>query len=313
MNNRTLITLVLMCLAAAGLWAQERIILLNEGDWQADNGRVTYFEDGQVVSNQWFRDKNGYKLGDTPNDIIQVSDNLIAIAVNWSNIVQFITTDGTAVAATEDVPNNRRLCSDGRYVYVSSYGHECVTTGGIQYFDKGYVAKIDTHTFKVIAATEVGYEPEGIAYYGGHLFVANTGGYAFEEDHDYESTITVLNAATMEVVKTIDTGQINLFGKISQSGRYLLINSPGDYYDKPAACIVVDCEKALHADAASCFVRLDYAATYNCPMTDGRFLAVGSRFSYYTSEYTFDYNTIDPAEVFRSGGTSGTSAAGCRT
>ena len=96
--------------------AQERIIRLNEGNWQADNGRMTYFEDGRVVSNQWFRDKNGYKLGDTPNDIIQINDNLIAIAINWSNIVQFITTEGKAVAATEDVPNNRKLASDGRYV-----------------------------------------------------------------------------------------------------------------------------------------------------------------------------------------------------
>ena len=108
--------------------AQERIIVLNEGMWQADNGRLTYFENGQVVSNQWFRDRNGYKLGDTPNDIIRISDNLYAIAVNWSNIIQFITADGRAVAATEDIPNNRRLCTDGEYVYVTSYGHECLTT-----------------------------------------------------------------------------------------------------------------------------------------------------------------------------------------
>ena len=77
--------------------AQEKIIILNEGLWQSDNGRISYFEDGKVVSNQWFRDKNGYKLGDTPNDIIQVNDNLIAIDVNWSNIIQFIRPDGTAV------------------------------------------------------------------------------------------------------------------------------------------------------------------------------------------------------------------------
>ena len=66
--------------------AQEKLILLNEGMWQADNGRVTYFEDGKVVSNQWFRDQNGQKIGDTPNDIIQVNDNLIAIAVNAAMI-----------------------------------------------------------------------------------------------------------------------------------------------------------------------------------------------------------------------------------
>ena len=123
--------------------AQEKLILLNEGMWQADNGRVTYFEDDHVVSNQWFRDKNGMKIGDTPNDIIQVNDTLIAIAVNWSNIVQFIKPDGTAVAATEDIPNNRKLCSDGQYVYITSYGHECATVDGMKYFEKGYVAKID--------------------------------------------------------------------------------------------------------------------------------------------------------------------------
>ena len=72
-------------------FANERIILLNEGLWQSDNGRISYFEDGHIVSNQWFMDVNGNKLGDTPNDIIRVNDNPIAIAVNWSNIVQFIT------------------------------------------------------------------------------------------------------------------------------------------------------------------------------------------------------------------------------
>ena len=53
------------------LLGQEKILILNEGNWQADNGKLTYFEDDHVVSNEWFREKNGYKLGDTPNDIIQ--------------------------------------------------------------------------------------------------------------------------------------------------------------------------------------------------------------------------------------------------
>lgn len=285
--------------------AQERIILLNEGNWQADNGRMSYFEDGRIVSNQWFRDQNGYKLGDTPNDIIQVSDNLLAIAINWSNIVQFIRPDGTAVAATEDVPNNRKLCTDGRYVYVSSYGHECMTTQGMRFFTRGYVAKIDTQSgYQVVAATEVGYEPEGIALYRGHLFVANTGGYAFQEDHEYETTVSILNAETMQVVGTVDTGIINLYGKMSQSGRYLLINSPGDYYDTDACCLVFDCERALQG-AGDCFARLECAATYNCPLRDGHFLAIGSRYSYYTSEYTFDYSLIDPVEAMRTLGFGG--------
>ena len=284
--------------------AQERLIVLNEGMWQADNGRLTYFEDDHVVSNSWFRDVNGQKIGDTPNDIIQVNDNLIAIAVNWSNIVQFITPDGKAVAATEDIPNNRKLCSDGKFVYVSSYGHECLTTSGFKYFDKGFVAKIDITTFKTVAACEVGYEPEGIALYKGRLFVVNTGGYAAQEfDHDYETTVSIINAETMQVEKTIDTGVPNLYGKMSQYGRYLCINSPGDYYEIPTASLVFDCEKALSGQ--DCFVHFDEPATYNCTTLDGKFLAVGSSFSYITGGYEFSCMTIDPQTVMETGGASG--------
>ena len=92
---------------------------------------------------------------------------------------------------------------------------------------------------------------------------------------------------------------------MSQSGKYLLINSPGDYYESDACCLVFDCEKALLSD--DCFVRLDFAATNSCTLTDGRFFAVGSRFSYLTGEYHFDHNVIDPAEVMLSDGASGVS------
>ena len=298
------LTFLLLTLFIYNARAEEKLIILNEGLWQNDNGRISYFENGTIVSNQWFRDKNGSKLGDTPNDIIQVNESLIAIAVNWSNIVQFIRPNGIAVAATEDIPNNRCLCSDGQYVYVSSYGHECMTIYGYRYFTKGFVAKIDLNSFKVVAACEVGYEPEGIALYDGRLFVANTGGYGEEEgDHDYETTVSVVNAATMTVEKTIDTHTPNLFGKMSQSGRYLCINSPGDYYYTPPCGLIFDCQKALASD--DCFVRFEYPATYSTATIDGNFLVVGSAFSYFTGEYQFSCLTIDPMKVMQTAGQSG--------
>lgn len=306
MKYRYLLLIAAPLAATASLSAREQIILLNEGNWQADNGRMTYFEDDHIVSNEWFREVNGYKLGDTPNDIIQINDTLIAMAINWSNIVQFITPEGKAVAATEDVPNNRKLASDGRYVYISSYGHECKVNDRFETFTKGFVAKIDVTDFKVKAAVEVGWEPEGIALYKGHLFVANTGGYAFNEDHEYETTVDVIDAQTMQVVRSVDTGQINLYGKMSQSGQYLCINSPGDYYDIMAASIIFDCQAVLDGKPdEECFTKLDYAATYNCTDRDGRFLAIGSRFSYYTSQYEFNYITVDPALALATNGGDG--------
>ena len=304
--RKTLLRIALIfavCLQSISTNAQEKLVILNEGLWQADNGKVTYFEDGEIISNEWFRENNGYKLGDTPNDIIQINDNLIAMAINWSNIIQFITPEGKAVAATEDVPNNRKLVSDGKYVYVSSYGHEVGINGTYREFEKGYVAKIDVGTFKVVDAVEVGYEPEGIALYNGKLFVANTGGYAFQENHEYETTVSVIDAESMTTFRTVDTGQINLYGKMSQSGQYLCINSPGDYYDIQAATIIFDCQAAIDGKPDwQCYHSLEYAATYNTVDLAGNFYVIGSRYSYYTGEYEFNYAKINPTELFESDG-----------
>lgn len=220
-------------------------MFLNEGQWQTDNGRLSYFEDGNIVSNQYFRDANGRKLGDTPNDIEQIDDNRLAIALNWSNIIQFIDTKGKALAATEDVPNNRCMVSDGQYLYVTSYAHDISVNGSPGSFVHGFVAKIDLTNYRVADAVEVGYEPEGIALYDGHLFVANSGGYAFQEDHDYERTVSIIDASKMKVTRTVDAGTINLYGVMSRAGQYLCINSSGDYYEVDPCTVIFDCRAAL--------------------------------------------------------------------
>lgn len=305
-TGRLLRMILLLFSIPLSTMAQEKLIILNEGNWQSNNARISYFEDGKIVSNKWFEEKNGYGIGDTPNDIIQVREDLIAIAVNWSNIIQYIRTDGTAVTATEDVPNNRKMATDGNFVYITSYGHECGTQDGLWYCEKGFVAKVNLNTFKVEKCCEVGWEPEGIAYYNGYLFIANTGGYAFQEDHDYETTVSIVDAETMTLVKEVDTGIINLYGKMSQVGQYLCINSPGDYYDIPTHFLIFDCEKALHSENdEECFYAFDGAATYNCPTPDGKFFAIGSAFTYYTGEYEFNTLTIDPALLFASVGNDG--------
>ena len=261
----------------------ENLIVCNEGNWQSDNGQLSYYDGtAGVLTNKWFRKVNGSKLGDTPNDITQVNDTLIAIAVNWSNIIQYIHPDGTACGATENVPNNRRMCADGNYLYITSYAHKC----GNQTFEKGYVAKIDVKTKQVIATCEVGWEPEGVRLYEGKLYVANTGGYAFSEGHGYETTVQVVDAETMKSIKTIDTGCINLYGEMSQAGQYLCINSCGDYYNVKPKTVIVDCK----TDEVKTF---DFPATYNS--TDGDvFYTVGSEFSYNTGEYVYSIKTINP-------------------
>ena len=213
-----------------------------------------------------------------------MNDTLIAIAVNWSNIIQYIHPNGTACGATENVPNNRRMCSDGTYLYITSYAHRC----GNKTFEKGYVAKIDIRTKEVVATCEVGWEPEAIKLYDGRLYVCNTGGYAFSENHEYETTIEVVDAITMQSLRKIDTGCINLYGEASQAGQYLCINSCGDYYSVKPHTVVLDCKTET-------FRTYDFPCTYNT--TDGeKFYTVGSEFSYDTGEYIYYLKTINPTD-----------------
>lgn len=193
--------------------------------------------------------------------------------------------------------------------YVTSYVHECSTADGLWQCTKGFVAKIDLKTFKVVKCCEVGYEPEGIAWYGGCLFVANTGGYSYQEDHDYESTVSVIDAITMTKIRDIDTGVINLYGKMSQTGRYLCINSCGDYYLYPACSLILDCSKAIAGNDKSFIVLDDVTATYNCATPDGTFFALGSAFDYITYESVVSTTLIDPEVLFRSDGREGLSGS----
>jgi len=269
----------------------EKLILLNEGNWQSDNGQLSYIHDGEIT-NKWFQSVNGIKLGDTPQDIVQINDTLLAISVNWSNIIQYIRPDGTLVAQTENVPNCRSLCvdDDSAYLYVTSYAH--LTALGEEY-EKGYVAKIDIRSFNVVSTCEVGYEPEGIAFYKGKLFIANTGGYAFSEGHDYENTVSVMDASSMTLLRNISVEDsegnrmVNLYGKMSQVGPYLCINSAGDYISAAPATVIFNCENETYKV-------YPFPSTYNTSIKGGMFFIVGTSFSYLTYESEYYVCTINP-------------------
>ena len=252
----------------------DSLIVMCEGLWGMDNSSLALLDHG-VLTSRWFQQRNpGHKLGDTANDIIQGNDTLIAISVNWSNIIQYIRPDGTAIAATENIPNNRRLATDGKgFLYVTSYA------------DHGYVAKIDLRTKQIVDTCHVGYEPEGIACYDGRLYIANTGGYSTQtQDHGYESTVSVVDTQTMRELRRIDTGCLNLYGKMSVCGQYACINSAGDMYTIEPRCIVLNM-------ASDEFRIYNFPATHNCAYHN-RFFIIGASYSYTTGQYDYTMHTI---------------------
>jgi len=255
------------------------VYVLNEGGWGMNNASISRIDlKSGTVTNSWFSSVNGTDLGDVGNDII-VTDKYIIAAINGSNIIQFCDLQGKSVAQTEDVPSCRKLAVDGaqEYLYVTSYAND------------GYVAKIDLSTFKVVGTTNVGYEPEGVACYGSKVYVANSGGYAYTGTHDYEETISVIDAATMKEEKRVKTGLLNLYGAFVQNQkfpRYILVNAAGDYYMNPAGSLIFDCESESVVSTFS--FPSTYAAQY-----DGVFYSIGSSFSYETYSYEYTFRKID--------------------
>lgn len=269
----------------------ERIVLLNEGNFQSDNGQVSYIYNHKII-NKWFQQVNGTKIGDTPEDVLYIPQkDMLVISVNWSNIVYFCSGDGKLLAATENVPNCRALCTDGNYVYITSYAHEAADGNT---YEGGYVAKIDLESKKVVATFPTGYEPEGIAYYEGKLYVANTGGYAFQESHAYEHTVSVIDPVSgrredVEIIDESGKPVINLYGEMSQSGQYLCINSPGDYNEVKPATVIFNCKDNTYK------VYSEMPCTYNTVNAQGNFFTVGSNFNYSSGQFKYNVNTIVPS------------------
>ncbi|MGN1214846.1 MAG: hypothetical protein ACI4TJ_01230 [Candidatus Cryptobacteroides sp.] len=256
----------------------ERIYILNNGGYGANNASLSVLdlETGEVTADI-FSAANACPLGDTANDLLVLEDRIV-IAVNGSNIIQVCGTDGKSLARTEIVPNVRKLVADevNGWLYATSYA------------DDGYVAKLSLDDCSLLAKAEVGYEPEGIVLYEGKLFVANTGGYAYLGGHGYEQTISVVDAATMDTIGTIDTGMKNLYGAFLQNGKYpeyILVNAAGDYGSSPAGSVIIDCK------TCSVVARFDFPATYATTFGNS-FFTIGSDYDATTHEYTHHTNRI---------------------
>lgn len=249
------------------------VYILNEGSWGKNNAELSRWDiDSQTLTADWYSSVNSSPLGDVGNDIV-VTDNFIIMAVNSSNLIEFCDRIGKSTGRTEAVPNVRKLAVDPSqlYIYATSYA------------DNGYVAKIQLSTFEVVDTVHVGYEPEGIVYYNDRLYVANSGGYGYNGDHDYEQSISVIDPTSMKELKRVDTGHYNLTGAFLQNSeypRFILVNAAGDYASRPASSFIFDC------DSQTVVAEYDFPATY-ATQYQGTYYALGSSYSYASGKFEY--------------------------
>lgn len=221
-----------------------KIFLLNEGGMGSNNATLDFLRlsDGMYVSGA-FRKMNpdvAAGLGDVGNDIAVHGDE-VWIVVNNSGLVEVVSArDETEIAAVP-VPTPRAVAFDDRYAYVTSWAGAYATgsydeNGNYSVTDsrnpKGQVYRIDLKTRKVDGSVEVGYQPEGIAFYDGQLYVANSGGISSQlpPDYAYDNTVSVIDTKSFKVTQTVDV-QVNLKNVYSDGKGNIYVTTLGNYWD----------------------------------------------------------------------------------
>lgn len=214
--------------APADAEALKGALLMNNGNWGSNDASFTLFdpESGSIASGL-FSKVNNRAPGDLGQDMIQVGDRLF-IAMNGSKII-FVTDLSLRILKTVEAAlpegaklSPRRLADARGKVYVTYY--------------EGYVAEIDPTSFKCIA-TPVGNSPEGLAYAGGKLYVANSGGALYP---DYENSISVIDISKFCETEKIEVNLNPQSVVADAAGNNIYVSSFGNYEDVPALLQKVD-------------------------------------------------------------------------
>ena len=194
----------------------ESIIIMNEGDWNANDASLAKYDiEEATLVDDFFEKNNDRGLGDLANDMIKYGSK-VYISVKESNTVEVlnINTGKSTQISMQDGDKgkgpNKMVAYEGK-VYVTSY-------------DKT-VTKIDTLSLKREGSIEVGRDPEGICAFDGKLYVANSGGLSTP---NYDNTVSVIDVATFKEVKKIEVGE-NLYQIQADSKGNIYVSSRSLY------------------------------------------------------------------------------------
>jgi len=167
------------------------VFIVNEGNFQRGNSSLTvYLPDSNKAYQDVFANANGRNLGDTGNDIVVYGDKAY-IVVNGSQKIEVISTSTYKSVGTLTLPGQR-----GPYrLFILNDAAAFVTN-----LSDTSITEFNPLSLTIIAGRiKVGTNPMGIAGANGKLYVCNSG-------FGYDSTVTVLNAATGAFLKTVVVG-----------------------------------------------------------------------------------------------------------
>ena len=212
--------------------------LLNEGNMGSNKSSLDYLDlSGNDETVHYYR--NIYQernpntvmaLGDVGNDC-QIYGSRLWLVINCSNKVEVARANDAVRIGKADIPNCRYVTFKDGFAYVSSYVGSVYATSQSPL---GSVYKVDTLSLQKVDSCAVGYQPEEMAIIDNRLYVANSGGYQGMTGQGYESTVSVIDLASMQEAEKIEVAP-NLHHLKVDKYNQLWVTARGNYIDEQSS------------------------------------------------------------------------------
>jgi len=210
--------------------------LLNEGNMGSNKSSLDYLDLSDSTAHYYrniYSQRNPstvMSLGDVGNDC-KIYGSRLWLVINCSNKVEVARADSAIRIGKVNIPNCRYVTFNDRYAYVSSYVGTVYASSNSPL---GSVYKVDTLTLQKVDSCSVGYQPEEMAIIGNQLYVANSGGYQGMTGQGYESTVSVIDMATMQETSKVEVAP-NLHHLKVDKYNQLWVTARGDYMSEASS------------------------------------------------------------------------------
>ena len=262
------------------------LYVLCEGNMGSNKARLDYInlETGTYYSN-WYGAQNPTQikeLGDVGNDLQRYGHRLYAV-INCSHKVEVMDAAGRHIGQV-DIPNCRYMAFAGDKMYVSAY------VGSIADAELlGAVYEVDTATLTVTREVKVGHQPDELCVADGRLYVCNSGGYLTDR---YDSTISVIDLATMTEVRKIPVGLNPTRLRMDNSGK-LWVCCQGNYKDVLPQVVVLRDEQVVQRLSMGCANMAIEGSTAYILDSEEKTLRCVSTIDYLVSETDFSLSAFE--------------------
>ena len=266
--------------------------LLNEGNMGSNKSTLDYLDlSGSDETVHYYRNiysernpSTVMSLGDVGNDC-QIYGSRLWLVINCSNKVEVARAEDAVRIGKVNIANCRYVTFKDQYAYVSSYVGSAYDTSSSPL---GCVFKVDTLTLQKVDSVSVGYQPEEMAIVDNRLYVANSGGYQGMTGQGYESTVSVVDLATMQQTERIEVAPNLHHLKADRYGQ-LWVTARGNYMDEPSSIFWLQKDANGKMSVGGC---LNQPVSDLCIVGDSLYF-YGSQWSEVTMKNTVTYGIIN--------------------